>query len=878
MAEKVMMNKYDTGWTRSQRLEAKREDMTQLMSCHRRIQRCFQNVLEPLSHFSQTDINNRKTRDRNKNSLTQKNNYSPASLSEFCQQLRSRITQQSPHCACTEDQEALLTVMTSEVSLVWQDLQRLPADPTITPEENEWLYSCTVTQVLYICEKLYLRYLHLLENVQKQGIFSQHANRCRLAAQMANDLSQHLNIHFIRLRVAEKLKTAWSARKHALNLCDRQQSALKAVAYPHILDSCLHFISGYKKGMASGQHKQTVEKDLIEIEEKIGDLDLDLVYDLCCELKPKNSKTDTQCMTTSVLVKVEEENDQHFQKHITRMKGCTSMPDLRSKTLQKEFKMSLLPARPQTPLVLLSTEPKISQEMHMSPAEDLRRLVQDTDSVTDFETALPPLIQALNTTGSSKLKRLTYMLQKLEEEEQIKKQQIKAARPKHPVVTGVNVSVFSQSIARTAETRVTDRSLAETINISQYPPVYNDLTGEINPMSVRGLDRNLFAGAEIKEVYKELSKSISAEYFHFDEDPMIEPALNNTELMPRLKKNLEKKLMNPSLRMLDPYSMPHRRSKKILDKHRRPSDVKSQAYAAWHQWWKLNLSSDDYLDYISNQESDYLSVVFHLYDSDSSDEEDERKNMLQLKKENERKQQEKIDALRRQKREYVPGLWNIDTVLMGGLWKEPGPCEVDGAAEEKEHVESVGKEQIETRLERIWTTLCLSDAERLDMAIKYSSSTHRDQLLEATAVWEQAARLIQQRELLVSQLEEFETMASDPNRFFRQGHFGSSMVRMKESRHREKLLSKIAALDGMLTKSIHHISTTYNDTVTFKGRPYGEKMRWDRIEMLYWLQQERRVQAMQTLLKKRGRLPIRLPPLNHRNRVYPGPSLEEPTP
>lgn len=35
--------------------------------------------------------------------------------------------------------------------------------------------------------------------------------------------------------------------------------------------------------------------------------------------------------------------------------------------------------------------------------------------------------------------------------------------------------------------------------------------------------------------------------------------------------------------------------------------------------------------------------------------------------------------------------------------------------------------------------------------------------------WEQAARLIQQRELLLSKLEDFEREASDPSRFFQQG-------------------------------------------------------------------------------------------------------------
>lgn len=41
-------------------------------------------------------------------------------------------------------------------------------------------------------------------------------------------------------------------------------------------------------------------------------------------------------------------------------------------------------------------------------------------------------------------------------------------------------------------------------------------------------------------------------------------------------------------------------------------------------------------------------------------------------------------------------------------------------------------DQVQSRLERIWTFLCLPDTYRLDMAIKYSSHARRDQLEEAS--------------------------------------------------------------------------------------------------------------------------------------------------
>ncbi|CAB1346142.1 unnamed protein product, partial [Coregonus sp. 'balchen'] len=83
---------------------------------------------------------------------------------------------------------------------------------------------------------------------------------------------------------------------------------------------------------------------------------------------------------------------------------------------------------------------------------------------------------------------------------------------------------------------------------------------------------------------------------------------------------------------------------------------------------------------------------------------------------------------------------------------------------------------------------------------------------------------------------------------------------MDESKHRGKLNSQICSLE----------EPCFQLSLSLQGRPYGEKMRWDRIEMLYWLQQERRVHALERVVEGRGSLPTRLPPLNPNLRLYPG--------
>ncbi|RXN13915.1 coiled-coil domain-containing 87-like protein [Labeo rohita] len=180
------------------------------------------------------------------------------------------------------------------------------------------------------------------------------------------------------------------------------------------------------------------------------------------------------------------------------------------------------------------------------------------------------------------------------------------------------------------------------------------------------------------------------------------------------------------------------------------------------------------------------------------------------------------------------------------------------------------EEQMQHRLERVWNALFLPEGQRLDMAIKYSSQEHRDHLQKAIAAWEQAARLIQKRELLLSRLEDFERKASDPNRFFQRGYHGSSIARLEEASQREKLNSQISVVDQELSKTMGHITTRFSDNISYKGRPYREKMRWDRTEMLYWLQQERRVQSLEMFVDGRMALPARLPPLRQSQEIHSG--------
>jgi hypothetical protein len=135
----------------------------------------------------------------------------------------------------------------------------------------------------------------------------------------------------------------------------------------------------------------------------------------------------------------------------------------------------------------------------------------------------------------------------------------------------------------------------------------------------------------------------------------------------------------------------------------------------------------------------------------------------------------------------------------------------------------------------------MSDEAKLDMAIKYSTSDYIDKLNAAIKDWETVTKLIIEREKFIHELEGFEKYASDPNRFFVRGYRGSSAARLDEAVQRETLYNLIDDLEAKLEPILLNIHKMYKDVISYNGRPYLEKMKYDRLEMLHFLTEERRV-------------------------------------
>ncbi|MBN3301643.1 CCD87 protein, partial [Amia calva] len=874
--------------------------MAQTAATSRELHQHYRDLLEPLSLFSENRPECEETygkiqEERPVTPIRGSVKAPPASLSEFCQLIHRRIQVKPEIQSVTEeDQQTLAGIILEEVKLIWLDLKALISDPSLSPEENKDLQCQIVTHIILVCEQLFLHYLYMVDILRQRRVFTDQANLSRLGSQLSTDCTRLLNVPTIRRNVIADIK----ASRRAVQFSDGNLIQGRALTFSQPPDSVVtqphttgesssagahssqratqsHPLS---QGRSNGScqtvhrpHESSVEQDLREISEKIADLNLEKVYEIL-PFQEVYTRGVMKCAAVRSPSPTGRSGQASCAEHhcISKLKASESMPDLHSESLSEELQMKLQITCSDSPDVLLHTTGQTaSLEKTIKPAEDLRRLLQESSrasleqsNLLEPEADLPALIKAMSHRNDSRLLHLQNNLKKLKEEEESSVKEVCVNEPQLPQAAVVTFHLPNKSVARTADVRVSDRVLTDTIEIKTNPPVYNDLTGEIEPSTVKWLDRNLFYGEEIKDVYKELAKSFSTEYLDFDRDPMVEPAMPKADLPAYLA----------SLALT--RQRKHRKNNEPPTDDHKPEDVSSQEDASWLQWWKATLNFNEYLKYISSQDSEHLGVIFHLYNSDDSDEEDKQRKALALQlEEKEKMKREEMNALKTQKQAYVAGMWNVNSVLLGGLGKEPvleakgqgsvghSPVKLT-ARSEQQHLQS--------RLESIWTALHVPDGERLDMAIKYSSHAYKERLGEATSAWEKAVQFIQQRESLLAKLEQFESNASDPNRFFERGYRGTSIARMDESKQREKLHSQISAVESPLGKAVHHLQDCFHDTVTYKGRPYAEKMRWDRIEMLYWLQQERRRRALERVGERGGGLPGRLPPLHPPQHLQPG--------
>ncbi|XP_074874376.1 coiled-coil domain-containing protein 87 [Buteo buteo] len=349
------------------------------------------------------------------------------------------------------------------------------------------------------------------------------------------------------------------------------------------------------------------------------------------------------------------------------------------------------------------------------------------------------------------------------------------------------------------------RAFAEGVTLRLHPPLCCDAGGDAGPDPLG-----------VQELYQELGRgrALPTEQLQFHCDPLVEPAAAIADLLP----TGEQEHQNAGEMPWHRGGRPRQWQSTCLFERQKAGEMPQHGDGRQRQWQSAYLF-DDYLKFVAATGSDFLHAIFHLHDGDS--------------------EEEPVEAPQPR---HEPALAPAEPYEKG-LWKPvlPGPA-------------PAGLERLQRRLCRLWAALGVPSRERLEMAVKYVAVGALSRLPAALEAWEAAADGILRRELLLVQLERLEERGSDPGRFFRGGP-ASVTERAGEARARGRLHAALARCEARLSPALRRLRDSFGDTVTFRGRPYAEKMRWDMVEMLYELQQRRRAGALQAALGGRPQHP-----------------------
>jgi len=502
---------------------------------------------------------------------------------------------------------------------------------------------------------------------------------------------------------------------------------------------------------------------------------------------------------------------------------------------------------------------------------------------------LPPLIEAI-----TRLEKQNHKVKLMKEEgEKLDKRLIERTNymrqsvvlptcPQPPCIQ-VKMSTKNVDIAeKELIIRISDVAIPNNIELPKpklviQSPLYNIISGEISNEESKNLDKNLAINMELSEVLKEILDTTDDDYLLFDTDSIVVEAAVNVDLNEVLASHTlsmspSKQIINEKLaiaveqpvRMSMTKMPPHLHNKMVRDKN----GMKDEG--SWLNWWKKNISSDDYLKYLSTQETDYLNVIYHFYNNDDDNEPVQEEVQVQEKSQHEIENR-KMLALRQKiiqkKTQQYKDMWNVNTVTLGGLGMVPD--NLDELSEFSESDESVlissekydektevnsskkvnnkTKKQsfnIQGRMDKVWKILQTPYKEIIQLTAIMTANPYNTNLEKEVENWELMSNLVYERESVLAELESFERYASDPSRLFRKGHIKTAN-RIEEERRRKE----ITKILGFKTKRcLRQISVMKNKfgypCITYCGRNYLDKIKTDRTEMLYWLQQERRCEKL----------------------------------
>ncbi|KAK2508249.1 hypothetical protein MC885_018058 [Smutsia gigantea] len=817
------------------------------------LQRFYHQLLRPLSLFPR-----KETRPQPQKRLPQEVPallplpMSGLTVASLCRQVAKRLASSGLQVRVpAEGRLRFSKVILDELKCNWQEP---PSEPSLSHLNNQRLRKRLQVHVLLSSEQLFLRYLHLLKTMSTPaGVFTESATLTRLAAGLARDCTVLLTspevyrcllANFLVLLKVEQVEGGM----HKLQPVGPTEAfRIRPLPWSHTTD--------YAQVPCSSLNLNY----LIQLScprEFLSEPELDPVKELKSipQLKRKKPRLWLSSMQQKRTSDLNSSHTVPLPRHsvpptsrapptsrlplYSWLQRGQSMPNLQERwKLADELGPPQLPCRPLTPLILVAeSKPELARD---TVTEDLKQLVKNMKLEwthhSQLDSGLPSLLGALThcPAAAHRMEELQRMLKGLEEEEASVQRGLQSPKcpSLQPQPVTVTLKLRNQFVVQAAAVQVSERNFLDSFHVEGAGVLYNHLAGELEPKLIEEMDIDHFVGNSIREVYKELMSHVSADHFSFDQGPLVEPAADKdwSAFLSSTFLRQEKQycIINPSLAGL--YSQRENTLQSNPDKMSSVTSLQASKRwerrsnkASWMNWWKTTLSVDDYFKHLTDQETDFLHVIYQMY------EEEVPVEIVAPVKES-LKIQHPPPLLEDEEPIFVLGEWDWNTVL-GHL---PGTKRISLLGEHHKML------ILQKRLEQLWSMLEVPEKDRLDMAIKYSSNAHLRQLPALVSAWEQALKPIQLRETLLGRLESFERQACDPNRFFQKTDMGLGRF-LEENKIRNHLHRKISLVEASLPSLLEEIELNFGEPVTFKGRRYLDKMKLDKVEMLYWLQQWRR--------------------------------------
>ncbi|KAL2805631.1 coiled-coil domain-containing protein 87, partial [Daubentonia madagascariensis] len=821
------------------------------------LQRFYHRLLRPLSLFSPRATPPEPQKRRPQESpILQTFPLAKLTVASLCRQVSGLLASSGLAARVpTEARLRLIDVILDELKCSWREP---PAELSLSYRNNEKLRKRLESYVLLSSEQLFLRYLHLLVTMSTPTrVFTESATLTRLTASLARDCTLFLTSPDVyRCLLADFLALLKGEQAHRgvdklRPVCPTGVFKLCPIPWPH------------NTGFAQVPCSSLNLNYLIQLSrppEFLSEPGLDPVKELKSIPQLKRRKPLRWLPSVGKKRETDISSSQTVSPpsySVTSTSGASlfptsplnaqlrrgqSMPSLREGwKLADELGLPPLPRRPLTPLVLAAeSKPELAGD---NVAEDLKQLMKimtlEWTRYPPLDSGLPPLLGVVThrPAAGHRMEELQRMLTNLQEEEASGKWDLQPPKspPLQPQPLTITLKLRNDVVVQAAAVRVSDRNFLDSFHVEGARVLYNHLADELDPKVIKEMDVDRVVGSNIREVYKELMSRVSTDHFRFDQGSLVENAANkdwSTFLSSAfLRQEKQSRIINPELAGLysqradtlqsNPERMPSLTSPQASKSWERRSNK-----ASWMNWWKTTLSVDDYFKYLTNHETDFLHVIFQMCEEEVPVEiVAPVKESLEI--------QHPPPLLEYEEPDFVPGEWDWNTVLEHRLGA--GKTHLLG---EPHKIVSLQK-----RLERLWSMLEVPDKDRLDMAIKYSSNARLRQLPSLVSAWERALKPIQLREMLLGRLEWFERQASNPNRFFQKTDLGLSHL-LEESHVRSHLHRKLNLVESSLVSLLEDIELIFGEPVIFKGRRYLDKMKHDKVEMLYWLQQQRRVRHL----------------------------------